>query len=212
MAGLETLVATKTYANTLALLWLLVRAWNGDTAGECASAVGRTADRCQQLLATAENSAAFWLEAFAGTKNFVFLGHGPHAFTARQSAMMMSEWAKTPALSCSAGAFRHGFIEMAGEGLGAVIFASGGPARASSLALADELKGTGAQVLVVENGASRSPDERLEQSSAGGNAEIDEFLAPILDVLPVQAFMQALAQKLGIPPGFRRLQKVVKAV
>jgi fructoselysine-6-P-deglycase FrlB-like protein len=96
--------------------------------------------------------------------------------------------------------------------LGVVIFASGGPAHGSALALASDLHKYGAQVLVVQNGSSRIQVGSPGESSLGVGPGIDEFLAPILDVLPVQAYVQARAQALGIPPGFSYLQKVVKSV
>jgi hypothetical protein len=40
----------------------------------------------------------------------------------------------------------------------------------------------------------------------------NEFLTPMLDVIPAQLYAEALAAELGVPPGFRYLSKVVKQV
>jgi len=70
--------------------------------------------------------------------------------------------------------------------------------------LASELVGYGARVLIVEHGHTRSLDEAPTAAF-----EIDEFLAPLLDVIPAQIFADALARKLGVGPGFRYIGKVV---
>lgn len=118
--------------------------------------------------------------------------------------MIVSEWAKVPTLSASIGAFRHGVIEIAQSGLGAVVFAAPGRTHISACALATELSEYGAHVLIVENGHARSPAETASQEFV-----LDEFLSPILDVMPAQLFAEALAQHLGISPRFRHISKVV---
>jgi fructoselysine-6-P-deglycase FrlB-like protein len=102
------------------------------------------------------------------------------------------------------GALRHGPIEIAQPDLGAVIFAPAGRSSDSAVALAGELAGHGARVLIVEHGRTRSLD--AAPNLAFG---IDEFLAPLLDVIPAQIFADALARRLGVGPGFRYIGKVV---
>ena len=102
------------------------------------------------------------------------------------------------------GALRHGPIEIAQPDVGAVIFASPGRSSDSAIALAGDLASYGARVLIVEHGRARSLDE-ASVAALG----IDEFLAPLLDVIPAQIFADALARKLGVGPGFRYIGKVV---
>ena len=85
-----------------------------------------------------------------------------------------------------------------------MIFAPYGPGQRSALALADELARYGVSVLLVENGRLRSPGEM-----PAGNPLADEFLSPILDILPVQLCAEVLARESGQEPGFRYIQKVV---
>ena len=72
-------------------------------------------------------------------------GYGPHISTALQSAQTLAEWCKVPAMGLSAGALRHGFIEVAGPGVGAIIFSGDGPTQAASRRLAQELASYGAR-------------------------------------------------------------------
>lgn len=207
LAGAETAVATRTYLNSLAVLWLLARQWGGVRDGHEAAVLSRVITESERLLAHVDTLVERWLEVLDGTATLLFLGHGPHAATARQAAMMVSEWVKAPALSASVGAFRHGFIEIAGPGLGAVVFAAPGRSAGSARALARELASYGARVLVVEHGSTRGWDEVPAEAT-----DLDEFLSPILDIIPAQLFVEALARRRNIAPGFRYISKVITQV
>jgi glucosamine--fructose-6-phosphate aminotransferase (isomerizing) len=204
LAGAESGVATKTYMNTLAALWLLVRHWRNRAGGDENHTLMRLAETCEQLLAGAGRIAARWLDALGAAETIAFLGHGPHAATARQAAMMLAERARVAATGTSAGAFRHGPIEIVQPGMGVVVFAAAGAAGDSARALAAELHEYGARVLLVEHGRTRGLDEPANAPPA-----LDEFLAPILDIIPAQLFADALARERGIEPKFRYIGKVV---
>lgn len=195
-AGEEYTVATKTFLNTLALFSLL----NGVEIG----ALRQVNERISALLNAAEAIRALWLETLADVRSLYFLGHGLHAVTARHCAMMFGEWAKRPVSHASIGAFRHGYIEAVERGMGVVIFAPPGIGQSSALTLAGELAGYGATVLLVENGQTRRFNDPPSNDSAG-----DEFLSPMLDVIPAQLAAEAFARQAGFPPGFRYINKVV---
>ena len=139
-AGVETYVACKTYVNTLALLWLLARAVSGMWDGSERDTLAGIADRLAALIAHEPVTAVQWLDALADAPRLVFVGHGPHAATARQASMMAAEWAKQLVLFTSIGAFRHGFIEVIQPGDGVVIFSAPGSSHVSAHALAQELE------------------------------------------------------------------------
>jgi glucosamine--fructose-6-phosphate aminotransferase (isomerizing) len=198
----ERFVATRTFTSTLAVLWLLARHWVGALADR--TALEAIAAAYATALSDHEAIAARWLELLDGAQTLVFLGHGPHAATARQAAMMLSEWARLPALAASAGAFRHGLIEIVQPDTAVVIFAAPGPAQRSSQDLAAELADYGARALLVEHGRVRRPDEPAARPLVA-----DEFLAPLLDILPMQLLADGLPAQLGFAPGFRHIAKVV---
>lgn len=198
-AGDEKTVATKTYINSLALLNLLY--------GTTPQTVRDTSAQIDTLLQSSDEICALWLDSLADTSSLYFVGHGPHSVTARHCAMMVGEWAKRPVCSASIGAFRHGFIEAVEPGMGVVIFAPPGSTQQSAHTLADELLGYGANVLLVENGLTR----RAQDASVLQNP-VDEFLSPMLDVIPAQLFAEALARHRGITTGFRYISKVVSRI
>jgi glucosamine--fructose-6-phosphate aminotransferase (isomerizing) len=203
LAGAETTVATKTYLNSLGTLWMLSECWlrhstpRPDALRECAS-------RIDDILARASDVAEDWLRRLHGAGMVVYAGHGAHGATARQAAMMQMEWVKTPALGTSIGALRHGPIEIAQPGLAVVLFAAAGPRYASTRRLGEELQRYGAQVVLVENGWACGLDETRRPGPA-----LDEYLAPLVDIVPVQLYVEALARRHGVTPGFRHIGKVV---
>jgi glucosamine--fructose-6-phosphate aminotransferase (isomerizing) len=203
-AGEERLIAGKTYLNSLAVLWLLARTWGGAIDGSERSALLSVADQAEMILAQAESIQARFLETFGATPRLLFLGHGPHAVTAREAAMTISEWAKLPALHAGIGAYRHGLIESISPGQAVVIFAAAGATRISALSVANELSGYQVKVLLVENGRLLSPEEASQ-----ADPTMDEFLSPLLDIIPIQLYADALASAQGIQPGFRHISKVV---
>ena len=204
VAGNEAWIASKTYLNSLAVVWLMARTLGGRLDGSERASLLEVADHVESILDGAKEVQARFLETFKVSPSLLFLGHGPHAITARESAMTMSEWAKLPALHSGIGAYRHGFIESIHPGQGVVVFAAPGMTHTSSLAVANELASYEAKVLVVENGRAVSPGERAQVDET-----FDEFLSPLLDILPVQLYSEALARELGIEPGFRHIHKVV---
>jgi glucosamine--fructose-6-phosphate aminotransferase (isomerizing) len=205
-AGQEQWIASKTYLNSLALLWLAVRRWGGAGGrAEDLDRLERLADLAGQRLAGAGTAAERLGEALDAADPLLFTGHGPHAFSARQAAMVLSEWPKRPALHAGLAAFRHGFIEATRPGMGAAIFASPGRTQASARRLAAELRESGARAALIAGGQVFSPDEPLPEP-----VEADEYLAPVLDILPVQVYADALAKTLGLQPGFRHIAKVVR--
>ncbi len=203
-AGTETCpVASLTYSNTLATLWFLARRWGGAWDGTEAETMLQMAEAIESLLRQREALLVPWLERLAGVETLLFLGHGPHEATARQAAMMVSEWVKRPAIGTSIGAFRHGPIEISGPSVGIVLFAGTGRARQSALALAAEVAAHGAHPLVVAGG------QLLDADAPTAEAEMDDFLLPLLDLIPAQLFVDGLAEHLGVDSTFRHIGKVV---
>jgi glutamine---fructose-6-phosphate transaminase (isomerizing) len=206
LGGAEAYVASKTYINPLAILWLAARRLGSAASDSDWQNLEMIAVRLEAILASAGQIARQLQTTFDLSQPLLFTGHGPHAATARQAAMMLSEWAKFPAMNAGIGAFRHGFIETIRPGCGVIVFTPSGITQASALKLASELSSYGANVLRIENGCLCSVDEVLPE------AEINEFLSPILDIIPAQIFTESLANTLGLEPGFRYISKVVRSL
>lgn len=202
VAGNETTVATKTYLNSLACLWLLCQNWHHGRSDEDYLTLLRLADAAEQLLNDTDEISEYWIEQLSQVQQLYFLGHGPHVTTARQAAMMLGEWAKRPAIGTSIGAFRHGPIEVVAPGTGVVILGARGITDTSTENLVSDLRSYGATVVPIIEGQSIQPQKT--------DRDFDEMLSPLLDILPTQLFSEAMARHLGITPGFRHIHKVVQ--
>jgi glucosamine--fructose-6-phosphate aminotransferase (isomerizing) len=204
-AGAETTVACKTYVNTLAGLWLAASLWTDRDAGTALGEIASVARRIAFLTDDAEAIGADWCDRLLGLDRIVFTGHGPHVPAARQGAMMMAEWMKREALGLGLGAFRHGFIEFTDARTGVVVLGAGGATDPSVALLCRELRALGATVLSVVEG-------RLAVSPAGEARTLPEPLSALLDVVPMQIFVETGARRLGIEPSFRHIGKVIASI
>ena len=204
LADDEQTAATKTFANSLAALWLLGQHLTGGLNSADFAALENLADRLAALVEQAPGLGQLWIERLASANAYAVISAGLQAITARHAAMILMEWLKVPAVSASVGAFRHGPVEITQAGLGVVVFTAAGPAYESTDRLAAELEGYGAKVLVVEAGHPRLPAE-----PAPAVDPVDPGLATILNVVPVQIIAEALARRRWPAPGFRHIHKVV---
>jgi glucosamine--fructose-6-phosphate aminotransferase (isomerizing) len=195
-AGQEETVATKTYLNTLALIHLI--------SGTPHDALYNVSEHIQRLLQASEQTRNLWQQAIVSPDMLYIVGHGPHAVTARQAAMMCAEWLKRPAIGMSIGALRHGFIEAIQPSSTVIIFAPWGATRGSALALGDQLSTYGTNVLIIEHGQTRRVSEAAHEPLAD-----DEFLAPLLDIIPAQLAIEAATRISGMAQGFRYISKIV---
>ena len=207
LAGEEHTVATKTLTNSLALLWLLQQHWTQRLGPPSFHRLEQLADQLAETIGQASALAERWLAQVGQAHAFAVIGAGPQIITARHAAMVIMEWLKLPAVSASVGAFRHGPIEIAQPGLGVIVFAAPGPAYTSTCQLAQVLEDYGTSVLLIETGRTR----RLSEPAAPADA-LDSTLLPIVDLLPVQIFAEALARARGQTPGFRHIEKVVTVI
>ena len=124
--------------------------------------------------------------------HFFFLGRGYSLSSACESALLMQELARRPASWCNAAEFRQGPVEALHPGHVVVIFAPEGPTQHLNESLAADLLRTGAQVIV-----------------AGRALGAPEYLAPVLQIVPVQMAAYAIAAGDVDSPGQFRYAPVI---
>jgi len=194
----STFAATQTYLNSLALLLAVARVAAGEALGPFAAALTTAAAALEAFI---EESFLRDHVSIDPGSHLVCLARGPSLASAQQAALMFHEVAGRGAAALSAPAFRHGPVEMAGPGLSAVVFEPYGPTAALVEDLAGELEGFGARVI-------RIADARLGRGDFRHRA-MDEELAPLVNLAPVQALACAGARQRGREPGcFRQAQSV----
>ncbi len=117
------------------------------------------------------------------------------------AALITKETAKLPTEGMIGGQFRHGPIEVVSPGVVTVIFAGPSRTRELDLALAADLAGREGQVLVL--GAN------VPGALGVDVPDVDEWTAPVAEIVPIQLLAAGLAKRRGVEPGtFRFIQKV----
>jgi glutamine---fructose-6-phosphate transaminase (isomerizing) len=199
-AGAETSVAaTKSYIAQLVAGARLVAQWQGDAALQRAIA---TLPEALEEAAWADWSPL--VDALAEADRLFVIGRGLGLAVAMEAALKFKEVCGIQAEAFSGAEVRHGPMALIDEGYPLLVFAPRGPAQAGLLALADEMRGRGARVLVAA--PPGTPGAELPLIGAG-----NEDLDPITAVQSFYPAVEALARARGLDPDSpRHLSKVTK--
>jgi fructoselysine-6-P-deglycase FrlB-like protein len=192
-AGDEATVSTKSYANTLAALARLTDALEGRDGGARAESVLAAADALESLAPGLDGFAM----ALAAERQprVVLVADGARTASALFGGLIIKEAAKLPAEGFVGGEFRHGPFELAGPGLGAVLFRDV-PADPSLERLAADLFATGSRVLSIGLPGAESPAGQWVTTAA-----TDELGRLVCDAAVAQHLSVALARANGVVPG-----------
>jgi glucosamine--fructose-6-phosphate aminotransferase (isomerizing) len=209
-AGTELAVAaTKTYtAELLALLLLFegVRTGDGRVRPDDLPGLAALPDLAEGLLA--DPAAAALSARYRFANRLVVTGRGYAYPTAREAALKLMETSYLGAQAFSGADLLHGPLAMADPGLPVLAVVGEGPGgRAMSEVLA-RVAERGADLLVVgPEGTGSGAAHRIVTPS------VDETVAPILDILPLQALARHLAVARGDDPDAPRgLRKVTETL
>ncbi len=199
-AGQERAVAaTKSMLASLAAAALLVAEWAGDAALSAALAA---LPEALSAAAAADWSAA--VAPLAAAERMMVVGRGLSQPIAQEAALKLKETAGLHAEAISAAEVRHGPMALLGPGYPVLVFATRGPALASILAAAAEMRASGATVLLA------APAECAERALT-----IPETGHPALDPLAALACFYRLAARIagarGLDPDHpRHLHKITR--
>ena len=199
-AGPElSVAATKSYIAQLVAGARVVAAWSGDDDLQAA---------LQQLPTALEQAAAQrWdiaVEVLKNVDRLFVIGRGLGLPIAMEAALKFKETCGIQAEAFSGAEVKHGPMALVEEGYPMLLFAPRGPAQAGLLALADEMRGRGARVLLAA--PLGTPGAEL-QLSCTGNEDLDS-IAIVQSFYPM---VEALARARGLNPDQpRHLAKVTK--
>jgi glutamine---fructose-6-phosphate transaminase (isomerizing) len=158
--------------------------------------VERAALAAEKLLAAPVELADVLANHVEGRPTVVLLGRGPGRAAADAGALTLKEVVALPAESMSTGQFRHGPLELAGENLAAVIFATESRTADLDVALAEELAQARTAVVLV-NADGAAPAGVLGVPIG----DVDPSLAPAVSIVPIQLLAGAIAGRRGRVPG-----------
>jgi glucosamine--fructose-6-phosphate aminotransferase (isomerizing) len=204
-AGRERAVAaTKTYtAELLALLLLIegIRAGTGRPAPEQLRELDRLPELARATLADAGPDELAARYRFAS--RLVTTGRGYGYPTAREAALKLMETSYLPALSFSGADLLHGPLALADPGVPVLAVVGAGPGGDSMREVLARVGERGAEIVAI--GPADVPGAAARLATPG----VDERLAPLLDILPLQRLALRLALARGENPDAPRgLRKV----
>jgi len=199
-AGKESSVAaTKSFIASLVAGARLVADWQDDAALKDGIAALPDALR---TAATADWSDA--LEVLAPARNIMVVGRGIGFPLALESSLKFKETSALQAEAFSGAEIKHGPMALIEEGYPLLIYATRGPAQAGLVALADEMRGRGARVLLAAPADVASRDLTLPVAALPD-------LDPIVAVQAFYVMAAQLAAARGMNPDQpRHLSKVTR--
>lgn len=199
-AGPETsIAATKSYITQLIAGARLVASWQGD------GALLRALHELPQGLAAAlEQDWSALVQDLRTSERLIVVGRGTGLAIALEAALKLKEVCGVQAEAFSGAELRHGPMALVEEGYPLLVFAPRGPAQSDVLALAEDMRGRGARVLLAA--PPGTPGAQLGLASSGA-----EDLDPILAIASFYPAVEALARARGLDPDKpRHLSKVTQ--
>lgn len=199
-AGRESSVSTKTYVATLAALEWLGAVLCGFDPSQKLTSVAGAVPAMREYLGRWEEHVRFLVDWLAPVRHIFIAGRGPSLASACEGGLVLKEAAHFPAEGMGSAEFRHGPLDMVGEGILVCVFAGEPPTVELNRRLAQDVEAAGGISAWI------GPDSRLAPFRI---SEVCPEARPLLEILPVQMISLALSARAGREPGrFTRLGKV----
>jgi glucosamine--fructose-6-phosphate aminotransferase (isomerizing) len=201
----DEMVAIQTYTGTLLALYLLGGAIGGQF--EVAlDAVRSVQPAFARVIAENMDAIEEWDPFLDLMHPICLLARGPSCASALEGALLFNEIAKIPAVGLPVASFRHGPVEVVDEAFRGIIFAPQGPTREMTLSLGRDLIRFGGRICVVGPGPGLAGSHPAREIPA-----LQDSLAPLLEIVPIQVAALRMAQLRGIVPGsFRYTAQVAR--
>jgi glucosamine--fructose-6-phosphate aminotransferase (isomerizing) len=195
----QSVAATKSFITSLTAGARLVAEWQGDE--ELRDGLRALPDALGRAAQTDWSKA---IEVLAPARNIMVVGRGISFPVALEASLKFKETSALQAEAFSGAEIKHGPMALIEEGYPLLIFATRGPAQAGLVALADEMRGRGARVLLA-----------APQDVPGRDLDLPVASTPDLDpIVAIQAFYvmaAGLSKARGLNPDQpRHLSQVTK--
>ena len=132
---------------------------------------------------------------YANAKNFIYIARGINFPTALEGALKLKEISYINATGYTAGELKHGPIAMLDETLPVLSIMMKGKVYDKILSNSEEAKARNAKMIALTN----SSEEKLKDlfDDIITIPETDEYLSPILAIIPLQLIAYYIAEFLG---------------
>ncbi len=198
LGGPQEAVGTKTNTLHVALLVLLAYATVGRPVAQVGREIYGLADSLERLLVGWETRLDPVVELTLGAPYVACLGRGPALSSALLSAIVLKEAAQVCAEGMPAGEFRHGPMELIGPAHCFVVFAPSSPTRPLNLRLVGDILHYGGRVVLFSAADGVPAGPRLLHWAS---EPCDEYLSPIVDIVPMQLLAYRLGDAKGLEAG-----------
>jgi glutamine---fructose-6-phosphate transaminase (isomerizing) len=201
-AGAELAVAaTKTYSAELLALWLVVEAWRGGDVRRAETVAPEAEHHLQRAGEVAQLAAGL-----AGVDRLVLTARGYSYPTAREAALKLMETTYVSAHAFSGADLMHGPMAMVSRDLPVLAVAPAGAGAAALEPVLTALRERDAELTVLGAAGLRAPGE-----PGYTLRDVDEDLAPISGIVPLQLLALETALARGLDPDRPRgLRKVTR--
>lgn len=204
----EESVSTRTYLSSIILVNLIAKAITGKIKDIDISEIKDSVDKLEQLLKSYIEISEK-MKAFIGVPPYIcVIGRGASLSSVRAGALFIREVAKFPSIDFDSGEFRHGPFEMVDENFSGIIFAPEGITCGLNCKLAEDIADKGGKVVLVTN---RKIKSALKNILVIEIETVNEYLFPILEIVPIQLFANYVAESKNLEVGkFRWSSKICK--
>jgi glucosamine--fructose-6-phosphate aminotransferase (isomerizing) len=205
-AGDEKTVSTKSYATTLAALYLLEQQLLGSDMDDARISVLNASETVGRHLEKWQSLTTQIGDTWGRCEYLAFMGRGVSMASALTGALITMEASKIFCVGMSSGQFRHGPLELVQEGFHSVVFAGLPSTRGLNQQLAEEIADHGGECLYI----TPEPDIAVHKKLLGlPLPDAAPGLLPIFEIIPIQFLTILLAKSRGVTPAaFRYATKV----
>ena len=195
----RSVVATRSFIASLVASALLTAHWEGDTA---------LLRALETLPATLREAARVdgppALEPLAQADRAMVIGRGPGLPVALEAALKLKETCGIQAEAFSAAEVQHGPMSLVGEGYPLLVFALRGPAQASLLELAADMRTRGARVILAAPADIAGRELTLLET---GSVDLDPIAAIQRFYVHVEALSRARGRDPDAPPNLSKVTR-----
>ena len=206
--GEEEAVTTRTYMASICVSMLLASAIAEGNAFGMMQRIKRCLFLMEKTLSEQYNWNEIMQKFLKDCPVMSIMGRGYSLGSVQAGALFFREIVKFPAMAFDEAEFKHGPLEMVEPGFHAVIFAPAGPGSVMNIKMAENIVSKGGMaVLITDEDCRVEAHERLFLIRL---EKTEEYLVPLIQILPIQLMADYLAKQKGIPAGtFRWGSKVM---
>jgi len=194
-------IAVKTYTGSILALLEIAAAIAGDPAQVWRESFKAGLDAMEHYLNSWGTVMDEVFGVFQGSGHIMLLARGPSSATALEGALLLKEGAKVHAEAMNGGQFRHGSIEVVDEMFRGFVFSAAGTVGDLDQRLAQQIAQCGGTVALVSPATPGLDHPRVHHFAL---PRLNEFVSPLVQILPVQLLAYRLAESRSVTPGHFR--------